>query len=103
MAIPSKQQLETIFDEIENEVTRLLRIRESYLSLVHKRVEIQTQYPFIQSIFEGNAMIFSSDNEHRAWLDVKQTYDETERMERMALYFQGHADCYAYLRKIGAL
>ncbi|MEK3986341.1 hypothetical protein MHB77_23660 [Paenibacillus sp. FSL K6-3166] len=103
MALPVKPQLETIFDEIENEVTRLLRNRESYLALVHKRSEIKTQYPFIQSIFEGNAGIFSSDNEHRAWLDVKQTYDETERMERMALYFQGHADCYAYLRKIGAL
>ncbi|MCY9667577.1 hypothetical protein M5X11_22100 [Paenibacillus alginolyticus] len=48
-------------------------------------------------------MIFTSAEEHLAWLEVKRTIDETEQMERLALYVQGHADCFSYLMKIGAL
>jgi len=27
-----------------------------------------------------------------AWLEVKRTFDETEQMERLAIYCQGYAD-----------
>lgn len=103
MKIPSMQWTEYVFDELDNDVIRRLRNEEAYMILVQRRIETQSQYPFIRSIFEGDAKIFPSDKEYRAWLEVKRTLDDTERMERMAHYFQGHADCYAYFCKIGLL
>ncbi|SIR49989.1 hypothetical protein SAMN05880570_4003 [Paenibacillus sp. RU4T] len=96
------KQAEELFDEIINEVIKRLRSDESYMALVRKRTEIQLQYSFVMSVVEGDESIFPSAEEYLAWLEVKQTFDETELMERLAIYCQGHADCYAYLKKIGA-
>ncbi len=103
MGSPLIQQAESLFDEMVNRVIRRLRSDEVYVALARKRTEIQSQYPFIMSVLEGKESIFSSDAEYLAWLAVKQTFDETEQMERLAIYCQGHADCYAYLKRIGAL
>ncbi|CAM3282089.1 MULTISPECIES: DUF6664 family protein [Paenibacillus] len=97
------QRLEQVFDDLDNEVTRRLRNEEAYMMWVQRRVEIQLQHPFIKGIMDGDAGVFPSDQDYQAWLEVQKTLDETIRMERMALYWQGHADCYAYLKKIGAL
>lgn len=67
---------------------------------VERRVDIQMEHPFIKGMTDGDAGIFSSDKDHQAWLEVRKTLDETERM---AFYWQGHADCYAYLKKMEAL
>lgn len=103
MESPLKHQAESLFDEIVNQVINRLRSDETYVALARRRTEIQSQYPFVISVFEGNESIFPSAEEYLAWLEVKQTFDETEQMERWTIYCQGHADCYAYLKKIGAL
>ncbi|MCU6708034.1 hypothetical protein M6D81_04845 [Paenibacillus sp. J5C_2022] len=98
-----RQRLEQSFDDLEDEITRRLRCEEAYMMWVQRRVAIQVQHPFIKSVMDGDAGVFPSDQDYRAWLEVQKTLDETVRMERMALYWQGHADCYAYLKKMGAL
>lgn len=97
------QEVESIFDEIVNQVIKRLRSDETYAALLRRRLEIQLQYPFVMHVYEGWETIFPSAEEHLAWLEVRRTLDETEQMERLALYVQGHADCFAYLRKIGVL
>jgi hypothetical protein len=97
------QQVESLFDEISNEVINRLRNDETYMGLVRRRIEVQVQFPFIRSVFEGDEAVFPTADERLAWLEVKRTLDETEQMERLALYVQGHTDCFAYLRKIGVL
>ncbi|QTH40873.1 MULTISPECIES: hypothetical protein [Paenibacillaceae] len=97
------QQLEQSFDVLENEITRRLRGEEAYMMWVQRRVEIQVQHPFVKSVMDGDACVFPSDQDYQAWLEIQKTLDETVRLERMALYWQGHADCYAYLKKLGAL
>jgi hypothetical protein len=71
--------------------------------LLRQRNEIKSRHPFVRSVFEGDASVFPSAEDYQAWLDYKKSSDESDQMERMALYLQGHADCFAYLRKIGAL
>ncbi|OME19798.1 hypothetical protein BSK47_14595 [Paenibacillus odorifer] len=97
------RQAESLYDEMTNQVITRLRSDEGYSALARRRAEVQSQYPFVKSIFEGYESVFPSVEVHLAWLEVKKTFDETEQMERLALYCQGHADCYAYLKKIGAL
>lgn len=94
---------ESLFDEMTNQVIARLRSDEAYSALARRRAEMQSQHPFVKSILEGHESVFPSAEEHLAWLEVKQTLDETEQMERLAMYRQGHADCFAYLKKIGAL
>ncbi|MFC3801049.1 hypothetical protein [Cohnella sp. GCM10012308] len=53
-------------------------------------------------MMDGDAGIFPIDKDYQAWLEVRMTPDETEQMERMAFYWKGRADCYAYLKKMGA-
>lgn len=97
------KRLEQNFDHLEDEITRCLRNDEVYMTWIQRRIELQVKYPFIKGMMDGDIGIFPSDQDYQAWLEIKKTLDETERMERMALYWQGHADCYAYLRKIGVL
>lgn len=65
--------------------------------------KIQLQHPFVMSVIEGHESVFPSAEEYLTWLEVKRTLGETDQMERLAIFCQGHADCYAYLKKIGAL
>lgn len=97
------QQFEQSFDVLEDAITRRLRSEEAYIIWVHRRIEIQVQYPFIKGVMDGDASVFPSDQDYQAWVEVQKSLDATVRMERMALYWQGHTDCYAYLKKIGAL
>ena len=103
MESPFILEVEILIDEIANQVIKRLRSDETYAALLRRRIEIQLQYPFVMHVYEGCESIFPSAEEHLAWLEVKQTLDETEQMERLALYVQGHTDCFAYLRKIGML
>ncbi|MGV7643112.1 DUF6664 family protein, partial [Mycobacterium kansasii] len=79
-------QAESLFDEIVNQVIKRLRSDETYVALARRRTEIQSEYPFVMSVFEGHESVFSSDEEYLAWLEVKQTFDETEQMERLEIY-----------------
>lgn len=103
MEMMNEPQLEAVFDEIENRIVNRLRASEAYARLLRQRNEIKARHPFVRSVFEGDASVFPSAEDYQAWLDYKQSSDESDQMERMALYMQGHADCFAYLRKIGAL
>ncbi|MGG1639059.1 DUF6664 family protein [Paenibacillus sp. NRS-1760] len=96
-------RLEQNFDVLEDEITRRLRSEEVYMMWVQRRIAIQVQHPFIKDVMDGDSSVFPNDQDYQAWLEVKKTLDETTRMERMALYWQGHVDCYAYLKKIGVL
>lgn len=97
-------QMESVFDEVENRIVNRLRAsEEAYARLLRQRNDLKERHPFVKSVLEGDPSVFPSAEDHQAWLDYKRALDESDQMERMALYMQGHADCYTYLRKIGAL
>lgn len=96
--------LEQSFNEVENEVVRRLRTSEPlYIQLGKQRMLLSQKYPVIQHVCEGSRGLFLNEEEFGAWLESQSLWYELEQMERRAIYLQGHADCYSYLRKIGAV
>ncbi len=92
------------FNEIENEVVSRLRTNEPvYRELWEQRLHLLQQHPLIQSVSEENRILFPSRLDFDAWLRSKTLEDQLNQMERTAIYMQGHADGYAYFKKIGAL
>ncbi|WP_144938715.1 hypothetical protein [Paenibacillus sp. 32O-W] len=90
-------QMESIFDEIENRIVNRLRANEeAYVQLLRQRNGLKERHPFVKSVLEGYTAVFPSAEDHQAWLDYKQALDESDQLELMALYMQGHADCFAY-------
>lgn len=52
---------------------------------------------------EGNREITLSAQKHAAVAEYFRLQFQLESMERKQLYFRGHSDCMAYLKRIGAL
>ena len=52
---------------------------------------------------EGSGEIRMTAEEHRAYVDYLNLVRQMEDMERQHIYFCGHTDAVAYLKKIKAL
>jgi hypothetical protein len=92
------------FPEIDSEISTELRKRDGgYAALFRENDALQTEFPSIMDMLEGKGEISLNAAEHAAlvrYLSVKQ---EMEDLERQHIYFRGHTDNYAYLKKIGAI
>ncbi|MCD9023485.1 hypothetical protein [Cohnella silvisoli] len=93
------QHLDDQFDKVLNKAMRRLHKNEKYMTLMRQRMEIQEQHPFVLSLIEEHESIFPNDEEYRAWLEIKRTLRKMEKMERLAIYRQGHADSYDYFNR----
>ena len=88
------------FAEIDSDiVVDLLNSNEEYeqMSVMRK------QHPFILNLDEGDGAITLSAEEHEAYLAYIGLMHQTEDMERLQIYFRGHTDAVAYLKKIKAI
>ena len=52
---------------------------------------------------EGSGEIRMTAEEHRAYVDYLNLVRQMEDMERQHIYFRGHTDTVAYLKKIKAI
>jgi hypothetical protein len=98
------QRITDTFPEIENDIT--VDFRESndeYADLYQKISVLKAAHPIISKIMEGGGDISLSAEEHKAVTEFFRLQFKLESMEREQLYFRGHTDCIAYLKKIGAL
>lgn len=97
-------RIEKSFAEIEDDITVDLRKNnEEYRSLFQSISELKAQHPFINKIMEGDGEIALSAEEHEALTRFFKLQFKLETMERQHIYFRGHTDAFAYLKKIGAL
>jgi hypothetical protein len=98
------ENLEDNFLEISGGITASLRdTDEEYSALYEKRMELQKQFPCIQAIIEGAGAITMTAEEHAGLLEYLEVVGDMENTERLRLYYAGHRDCFAYLKKIGAV
>ena len=99
------QRMEELFGEIDNDIaTNLLHSNnDEYSKLYYRRIEIQQQYPAVQKAVDGEGGVSLNKDEHKALIEYLRVNEQADSMERMHIYFQGHADCIAYLKRIGAL
>lgn len=97
-------RLEDAFPEIDSDiVTDLRENNEDYADLQQQISDLQQQYPFIMEVMEGSGEIHLSAEEHDAFTQFLRLRRKLDDMEREQLYFRGHTDAIAYLRKIKAL
>ena len=97
-------QLEDRFEEMDSEITVVLPERdEKYVALQVHLKELERMFPFIESVLDGEGAVRLSAEEHAGLVEYIHTGDEAENRERLNLYFAGHRDCLAYLKRIGLI
>lgn len=100
--LPSR--LEDTFSEIESDIIMDLRENsEEYADLQSKISEMKQQHPFITKVMEGSGEIHLTAEEHSALTEYLHLKFKLEDMERLQIYFRGHTDAFAYLKKINAI
>ena len=71
--------------------------------MCQKLGEMESRYPFILEVTEGSGAISLTTEEHEIVRQYMSRMFEKETIERCQIYFRGHTDGYAYLKKIGAI
>lgn len=98
------QRIEDGFMEIDNDILVDLRKQdEGYLELCRQIGDMERDYPFILNVTEGEGNISLTEEEHRVLVEYFRLNLKKDNMERKQIYFRGHTDGYAYLKKIGAV
>lgn len=96
--LPSR--IEDAFAEIDSDIVMdLLNTDEDYAALSDRMDKLKTQYPVIDKMNEGSGEIRMTAEEHRAYVDYLNLVRQMEDMERQHIYFRGHTDAVAYLKK----
>ena len=98
------QRIEEAFPEMENEMLMELRQGDDEYAQIHKRFyDLQEQHPFILEVLEGKGNLSLIEEEHAVLLEYIALYRKMDEKERIHIYFRGHTDALAYLKKIGAV
>ena len=98
------KRIEDGFMEIDNDIIVDLRKQDdSYLALCRQIGDMERDYPFILNVTEGEGEISLTAEEHRILVEYFRLSLRKDNIERKQIYFRGHTDGYAYLKKIGAV
>lgn len=65
--------------------------------------DLKRQYPVIDKVMEKSDEIHLTVEEHAALTEYLHLLFKLADMERRQIYFRGHTDAFAYLKKIHAL
>lgn len=93
------KRIEHGFMEIDNDIIVDLRKKDdSYLALCRQIGDMERDYPFILNVTEGDISLTAE--EHRVLVEYFRHSLKKDNIERKQIYFRGHTDGYAYLKKI---
>ena len=91
------------FSEIDSDIVMdLADSNPEYTEVKARMEELKRQNPVIGALLEGNGHLSFSSDEHESLKEFIRLYLRADNMEREHIYFRGHADGFAYLKKIGA-
>lgn len=100
--LPSR--LEDAFPEIDNDIMMELRNEnEEYSELLQKISDLKQKALFLSDLLDGSGEIRFTAEEHAAFIQYLHLVRQRDDMERQQIYFRGHTDAVAYLRKIKAI
>jgi hypothetical protein len=98
------ERITDAFPEIDSDIaTDLFHTDSEYAALRKQADELQQAHPFIEQILEDNGAVTLSAAEHEILLRYFSLTKQIEDVERRQIYFRGHTDNFAYLKKIGAI
>jgi hypothetical protein len=92
------------FHEIDSEICTELRGQdEGYLALFRESDSLQKEFSSIMDVLEGEGEVSLSAEGHAALVRYLAVKEKMENTERRHIYFRGHTDSFAYLKKVGAI
>lgn len=98
------KRIENNFMEIDSDIMVDLRKQDTvYLSYCQQLGELEKMYPFILQVTEEKGEISLTKEEHEILVEYFKIALKKDNIERKQIYFHGHTDGYAYLKKINAL
>ena len=91
------ERIKADFLNIDGDIVVDLRSTDSeYQSIYHRYAEMQKDYPF-------SGEVTMTAEEHTAFVEYMRLKRQLDDMERLHIYFRGHTDAFAYLKRIQAL
>ncbi len=100
--LPSR--IEANFPEIDSDIVMdLWKTDEEYAQIKEQISKMKKQYPFIMQLLEEAGEIRLTAEEHETFVQYLRICRKLDDMERQRIYFRGHTDAVAYLKKIGAI
>lgn len=98
------ERLEEVYADIENDIVIDLRENsEECKALFEQLAELKKKNPIIRKLLETDGELHISAEEHAALREAYRLQHKLEDMERQQIYFRGHKDAVAYLKKIKAI
>lgn len=100
--LPSR--LEDDFPKIDSDIVmNLSDTNKEYADMFQQVSELNQKYPLIEKLIEGSGEIHLTADEHETLVRYFRLVRRMEDMERLQIYFRGHTDAVAYLKRIKAL
>ena len=98
------ERIEDAYPEIGSDITTdLLESNGEYAAMRRETNQMQKDYPVIVKLLEGNGAISLTADEHDTLVRYLDLERQIEDMERRQIYFRGHTDNFAYLKRIGVI
>lgn len=97
-------RLEEDFPEIDSDIMMELRDSNDEYSELHQQIsDLKQQNPFIMKLMQDSGEIQLTAEEHAIFVQYLRLMRQQDDMKRQQLYFRGHTDAVAYLKKIKAI
>lgn len=91
------------FSDISHHVIMKLKTENpDYLNSWEEILSLQERYPKIVELLNGQDAITLTQEEHQALKAYLKAQRECQMDEEEGFYLRGHADCFHYLKAIGA-
>ena len=98
------ERIKADFFNMDGDIVVDLRSTDNeYQALYHRYAEMQKDYPFIDKVLEGEGEVTMTAENHTAFVECMTLKRQLDDMERLHIYFRGHTDAFAYLKRIGAI
>lgn len=99
------ERIDDAFMEIDSEAAATLQeTDEEYAAMRERMTELSAKFPAIEPLVNGSSGNRTLSAEECVGLaEYLRLSHESENRERLNLYYLGHRDCFAYLKRIGAI
>jgi len=98
------QMIDDGFSDMDDAIVNALpESNEHYADMIAREQELMRRFPKIENWLEEEGSLTLTAEEHAGLVEYIELAAEKEDVERLSIYYAGHKDCYAYLKKIGAI
>jgi hypothetical protein len=98
------ERIDDAYPEIDSDITTDLQENDAeYAGLRREARQMQQDNPVIVKLLDGSGAMSLTADEHEVILKYLDLQRRIEDVERKQVYFRGHTDSIAYLKRIGAI